>query len=61
MSEQKFDADSVVLHVHGQVMKLNPANGYVHGAITTVPQGKAVVTVQRDEATGRVNVRIDKK
>jgi len=61
MSEQKIDATSIILHVHGQAMKLNPANGYVHGSITTAPTGKAVLTIQRDEATGRVNVRIDKR
>jgi hypothetical protein len=61
MSEQKYEASSIIFHVHGHAVTLNPGIGYVHGHITTTPTGKAVVTVERDEKTGRVTVRVDNK
>lgn len=60
MSEEKLEATSIIYYVHGQTLTLNPAIGYVHGAITSIPHGRAVVTIERDDS-GRVKIRIDKK
>lgn len=61
MSEQKFETTEVIVYVHGHSMKLNPANGYVYGAVTSSSDEKSVLTIQRDEATGKVRIVIDKK
>jgi hypothetical protein len=61
MSEQKFDAKQIIFHVHGHALSLSPANGYVHGHATPAIKGQSVVTVQRDDKTGKVRILIDKK
>lgn len=61
MSKQTFEASSIVFNVHGHALQLNPSIGYVHGAIMRPAQGSSVLTIERDDATGQVTIRVDKK
>jgi hypothetical protein len=61
MSEQRYETSEILVYVHGHSMKLSPANGYVFGAVTAGADDKSVLTIQRDDVTGKLRIVIDKK
>jgi len=61
MSKEKIDATEIIFYVHGHAVDVNPALGYVHGALTPMGRGKSVLSIERDENTGKVRIRIDRK
>jgi hypothetical protein len=60
MSKQEFKTDAIIFYVHGHSITVNPGLGYVYGALLGATARTSVLTIEKDEATGKIKVVIDR-